>query len=54
MSRVDKLIVTHRGALREKYGTAISRIEAALRALVTADAARDTVNGGWKPSSTTP
>jgi hypothetical protein len=38
--RVDKLIVTHRGALKAKYGARRSEVVEALKRLVAADAAR--------------
>lgn len=38
--RVDKLIVTHRGALAGKYGARLGEIDAALKALIAADAGR--------------
>ena len=38
---MDKLVIVHRGALRAKYGaTALAKIDAALKALVTADKRR--------------
>jgi hypothetical protein len=40
MATVDKLIVTNRSALANKYGSARSRIDEALKALVAADAER--------------
>jgi len=40
MPIVDKLIVTHRGALATKYGKGLSRIDAAVKELVKADAKR--------------
>jgi Peptidase family C25 len=38
---VDKLILTNRSVLKAKYGTGLSKIDAALKALVAADKARD-------------
>ena len=38
--RVDKLVVTHRGALQAKYGQRLAGIDAALKALIAADAKR--------------
>jgi hypothetical protein len=40
MPRVEKLLVTNRSALREKYGADVRRIDTALAQLVKADAAR--------------
>ena len=38
--RIDKLVVTHRGALKAKYGPRLAEIDTALAALVAADLAR--------------
>ena len=43
MPRIDKLIVTHRGALREKYGGGVTRIDEAVQALLKSDADRGLV-----------
>jgi hypothetical protein len=40
MDGTRKIIVTHRGALRSKYGPALGRVMAAVEALVAADAGR--------------
>ena len=38
---MDKLVIVHRGALRAKYGaTALAKVDAALKALATADKRR--------------
>jgi hypothetical protein len=37
---IDKVIITNRGALREKYGKTMPRIEGALLRLVAADKKR--------------
>lgn len=39
-TRIEKLIVTHRGALRSKYGARRSEVVEALKRLIAADAAR--------------
>jgi hypothetical protein len=44
-SSVDKLVVTNFSALKAKYGPAASRVRAALRRLVRADAARGLTTG---------
>jgi hypothetical protein len=40
LARVDKIIITNMKALKAKYGTEVSRIKKAARALIEADAAR--------------